>query len=238
MTMTRPREFAVWPKAGAPVSLATGAGEVRAFVQTTLRPPSFPRDAARGNGQPVIAIPGLSSPDMTTARMRMFLKRQGFSAYGWAQGPNIGPTAGAIRKMLAEVERVSERYGTKVALIGPSLGGVVAREIAKRRPECVSRVITLASPIRLPVPTPLAPVVRLIALAWEDGADAPVAELQKPPPVPLTAIVTRDDGLVDWQSCVPDPAPNVEVVEVRGAHTTIMSNPDAQRVVAERLARD
>jgi pimeloyl-ACP methyl ester carboxylesterase len=232
-----PRAFAEWPKAGSAVSLATGANEVRAFVNASLHPPPFPRDAARGKGQPVIAIPGLSSPDMTTARMRMFLKRQGFSACGWAQGPNIGPTAGAIRKMLAEVERVSERHGAKVAL-GPSLGGVVAREIAKRRPECVSRVITLASPIRLPVPTPLAPVVRLIALAWEDGADAPVAELQKPPPVPLTAIVTRDDGLVDWQSCVPDPAPNVDVVEVHGAHTTIMSNPDAQRVVAERLARD
>ena len=80
----------------------------------------------------------------------MFLKRQGFAAYGWSQGLNIGPTAGALRKMLAEVERVYERHGAKVALVGPSLGGVVAREIAKRRPECVSRVITLASPIRLP----------------------------------------------------------------------------------------
>ena len=233
---SRPRAFAVWPGPGSGVSLGSGVREFRALVGATMRPPPFAHDAARGNGQPVIVIPGLSSLDMTTARLRMFLKRQGFTAYGWGQGANIGPTARTIRRMLNEVERIAGRHGTKVALIGQSLGGTVAREIAKRRPDCISRVITLASPIRLPVPTPLAPVIRLIAMTWEEGADAPLAELQKPPPVPLTAIITKDDGLVDWRSCVPDPAPNVEVVEVGGAHTTTGSNPEAQRVVAARLA--
>jgi pimeloyl-ACP methyl ester carboxylesterase len=123
-----------------------------------------------------------------------------------------------------------------VALIGQSLGGTVAREIAKRRPDCVRRVITLASAIRLPVPTPLAPVVHMIAYAWDDGAGAPLAELQKPPPVPLTALITKDDGIVDWRSCIPDPSPLVEVVEVTGPHMTMGSNPDAQRIVAARLA--
>jgi pimeloyl-ACP methyl ester carboxylesterase len=232
----RARDFAVWPGAGSPVSLATGVSEVSAFTNCVLHPPPFPRDAARGNGQPVLVIPGMSSPDMTTARMRLFLKKQGFVPYGWGQGPNIGPTAGAMRRVLGELDRLSDRHGTKVALVGLSLGGIVAREIAKRRPDVVSRVVTLVSPIKPPVPTTLAPLVHLIAFTWERDRAAPVAELEKPPPVPLTAVVTKDDGLVDWRSCVPDSAPDVDVVFINGAHVTIGSNPDAQRVVAARLA--
>lgn len=236
--MLRSRGFVEWPKRNSPVSVFTGMNEFGALVQSSFRPPPFPRDAVRGNGQPVIVVPGLSSPDLTTARLRLFLKKQGFAAYGWGQGPNIGPTAAAMRRGLVDVERLSEKHGAKVALIGQSLGGTVAREIAKRLPECVSRVITLASAIRLPVPTPLAPVIHMIAMAWEDGAAAPLAELQKPPPVPLIALITKEDGIVDWRSCIPDPSPLVEVVEVGGPHMTMASNPDAQRVVAERLARD
>lgn len=234
----RSRNLVEWPRAGSPVSVATGAREFGALMHASFRPPPFPRDAVRGNGQPVIVVPGLSAPDATTARLRLFLKKQGFAAHGWGQGPNIGPTAAAMRRALADVERLSERHGAKVALIGQSLGGTVAREIAKRRPECVSRVITLASAIRLPVPTPLAPLVHMIAMAWEDGASAPLAELQKPPPVPLTALITKEDGIVDWRSCIPDPSPLVEVVEVGGPHMTMASNPDAQRIVAARLAKD
>jgi pimeloyl-ACP methyl ester carboxylesterase len=232
----RSREFVVWPGAESPVSIVTGAHEFGAMVTTSFRPPPFPRDAVRGNGEPVLVVPGLSSPDATTARLRLFLKKQGFAAYGWGQGPNIGPTAAAMRRALSDVDRLSEKHGVKISLIGQSLGGTVAREIAKRRPDRIRQVITLASPIRLPVPTPLAPVVHMIAMAWEDGAAAPLAELQKPPPVKLVALITKEDGIVDWRSCVPDPSPLVEVVEVGGAHMTMGSNPDAQRVVAARLA--
>ena len=232
----RSRAYVVWPSSGSPVSLFTGMNEFGSLMNAYRRPPEFPRDAARGVGQPVLVIPGLSSPDLSTARLRLFLKKQGFAAYGWGQGPNVGPTPSAMRCTLIEVERLAERHGVKVALVGQSLGGTVAREIAKRRPDCVARVITLASPIRLPVPTPLAPIVHLIALAWEKDSPTAYAALQTPPPVPLTAVVTRDDGIVDWRSCVPDAAPNVDVVTIRGAHMTMGSNPEAQRIVAARVA--
>ena len=234
--MTRARAYAVWPPWGSPVSLLTGMAEFGALMNTTFHPPPFPHGAPKGNGEPVLVIPGMSSPDLTTGRLRLFLKRQGFDAYGWGQGPNIGPTAAAMRRVLGDVEALAEKHGRKVGLVGISLGGTIAREIAKRRPACVSRVITLASPIRLPVPTALAPLVHLIALTWEHDRAAPLAALELPPPVPLTAIVTRNDGIVDWRSCIPEPAPNVEVVTIAGAHMTIGSNPEAQRIVAERLA--
>jgi hypothetical protein len=61
--------------------------------------------------------------------------------------------------------------------------------------------------------------------------------IAQPPPVPLTAIVSRDDGIIDWRASVPEPAEGVEVVEVSGAHMSICTNPQVQRLIAERLAR-
>lgn len=229
--MSLGRDHARWPGRGAPVSVFTAASEFGALARVSAHPPPFPRDAARGAGQPVLVLPGLSSPDVSTGRLRLFLKRQGFAPYPWGLGPNLGPTSSVLRRIAGEVERLAERHGQKVALVGMSLGGIVAREVARRTPEHVARVITLGAPVRGPVTTPLAPLVHIISFAWDrDGvSDAPLS-------VPLTAIVTKDDGLVDWKTCVPDPAPNVEVVFVHGPHITLGSNPDAQRIVADRVA--
>ncbi len=224
-------DYARWPGRGSPVSLFTAAGEFRALARTSVHPPPFPRDAARGAGQPALVLPGLSSPDAATGRLRLFLKRQGFAAYPWGLGPNLGPTAGTMRRIAGEVALLAERHEQKVALVGLSLGGIVAREVARRHPEHVARVITLGSPVKGPVTTPLAPLVHIVSFAWERDSDGDAQLL-----VPLTAIVTKDDGLVDWKTCVPDPAPNVDVAFVHGPHVTLGSNPDAQRIVAERLA--
>jgi pimeloyl-ACP methyl ester carboxylesterase len=120
--------------------------------------------------------------------------------------------------------------------VGISLGGTLAREIAKRRGQCVARVVTIASPIKLPVATPLAPLAKFASLVWDGDAREAIARVAEPPAVPLTAIVNPKDGIVDWRACIPDPAPNVEVITIEGAHMTMASNPDVQRVVAARLA--
>jgi pimeloyl-ACP methyl ester carboxylesterase len=230
--------FAVWPQAGSSVSVATYLKEIVALARIRQSPPPFPEDAARGRGQPVLVLPGFCAPDDSTARLREFLNRQGFAARPWECGPNLGPTRTALRgfeKLLAET---ADKHGEHVALVGISLGGVIAREIAKRHPDRVSRVVTLVSPIRLPVTTPLAPLARFASLVWDDGARATFGQIAEPPPVPLTAIVNPLDGVVDWHACVPDPAPGVETMLVEGAHMTMGSNPEAQRVVASRLAAE
>ena len=140
---------------------------------------------------------------------------------------------GGSERQLAET---AEACGQRVFLVGISLGGTIAREIAKRRPDCVARVVTLVSPIRLPVATPLAPLAKLAALVWDNTSREAMARISEPPPVPLTAIVNPKDGVVDWRACVPDAALGVEMVLVSGAHMTMASNPDAQRVVVARLA--
>jgi dienelactone hydrolase len=185
----------------------------------------------------VVVLPGFCAPDISTVRLRQFLTRQGFAAFPWDCGPNLGPTRSilaALDRLLAEA---AERHGQPIALVGMSLGGTIAREMAKRRTDCVRRVVTLVSPIRLPVPTPLAPLAQLAALVWDADSKTALQRIAEPPPVPLTAIVNPKDGIVDWRACLPDPAPNVETVIVEGAHLTMGSNPKAQRIIASRLAK-
>lgn len=230
--------FAVWPSGQSSVSPATLAREMMALTQATLSPPDFPDDAARGNGQPVIVIPGFLAPDMSTTRLRDFLIRQGFSPVSWTGGMNLGP----MRRVMAELQRqigdLSEKTGQKVALVGVSLGGTTARQAAKSCPDRIARVITLVSPIRMPVVTPLAPLAQAAALLWDAEEVRDLALIAEPPPVPLTAVISRDDGIIDWEASRPEPAQDVDVVEISGSHMSVCTNPQVQRIVADRLARD
>lgn len=231
----RPKTLAIFPPPGASVSLASWLREMGAVARAAIAPPPFPKDAARGAGQKVIVLPGFGAQDMTTARLRQFLKRQGFVPHAWTCGVNIGPA----RDVLASIERQVEAVAGegKVALLGVSLGGTIARAIARRRPEKISHVITLGSPIRLPVVSPLAPLAQAAALLWDAEARTELEHIADPLPVPLTALVSPIDGVVDWRGCVPDPGQDVEVIEIHEAHTAMCSNTQVQRIIAERLAR-
>jgi len=233
-----PIPFAIWPPADSPVSVRTWLKEVAAVGRLTASPPLFPEDAARGSGQKVIVLPGFCAVDNSTIRLRNFLNRQGFDAQPWDCGPNLGPTRTILNNLERLLEDSAAEQGRPVALVGISLGGTIAREIAKRRPDCVARIITMVSPIKLPVASPLAPLAKFAALVWDGDARQAIARVAEPPPVPLTAIVNPKDGVVDWRACVPDPAPNVEIVTIEGEHMTMASNPKVQRVVAARLALD
>jgi len=227
--------LAIWPPAGSTVSVATWLREMAALAEAFVAPPPFPEDAARGEGEPVIVVPGFCSPDISTARLRQFLTRQGFAAEPWCGGANFGPKPATLRAFERQLAETAERRGRKVALIGISLGGILAREMAKHRPDCVACVITVVCPIHLPVTTPLAPLVHLAKRSWSDDARKRFAGLAEPPPVPLTAIVNPKDGVVDWQSCVPAPGDQVETVLIDGFHMAMASSPEAQRVIAARL---
>ena len=226
--------FAIYPARGAAVSLTSLAREMAAAARTTLLPPAFPADARRGSGQPVIVLPGFGAHDVTTARLRKFLGHQGFAPQPWTCGINIGPA----RNVLAAVEQQVMAAPGPVALVGVSLGGTIAREIARRCPDHVSRVITLASPVRLPVVSPLAPLAIAASILWDDDGREALERIAQPLPVPLTAIVCPNDGIVAWQACIPDAGEGQEVLMIPGAHTTMGSNPDVQRIIAERLARE
>jgi pimeloyl-ACP methyl ester carboxylesterase len=184
----------------------------------------------------VIVVPGFCSPDISTANLRRFLVRQGFSARSWDCGLNLGPASDTVEKLERKVRESAERHARKVALVGVSLGGTLARETAKRCPDCVERVVTLVSPINLPVATPLAPLAWFVSVFWDKDAIDAIGTVRQAPAVPVTAIVSPDDGVIDWRACIPEPSPHVELVMIAGGHMTMGSNPHSQRVVAARLA--
>lgn len=228
--------LAVWPPPGSPVSIATWRRELAGLFSALISPPPFPSGAARGKGQPVIVIPGLFSPDFATARLRQFLNRQGFHARSWGCGTNFGPTSRDLAKLERHVGRLAEREQRPVCLVGASLGGTMAREFAKRHPRYVAHVVTLCSPIRYPVSTPLAPFAQAATLLWDREYRRNLIRLHEPPPVPVTAIVSTRDGIVDWSTTVPEPAANVEAIRLDAAHLTVLSDPRVQRIIADRLA--
>ena len=193
--------------------------------------------APRGDGHPVIVVPSFLRGDGHTAPLRRFLAGCGYAAFGWGLGTNLGPTAAALDGIEMLLGAVHRRQGRKVTLIGHSLGGVIARELAKQHPDQVRQLLVLASPIRLPAASPLEPVYKLLARWHSIDPAGSIAELNTPPDVPVTAIYTKSDGIVAWQSCREIEGALRESIEVRGAHGTMVRNPAAWRIVADRLAQ-
>ncbi|MEA1651793.1 hypothetical protein UAJ10_22610 [Nitrospirillum sp. BR 11164] len=181
----------------------------------------------------VLVIPAFLTADPFTRPLRTFLSRCGHAPRTWGLGINWGPTAPARAGLRRRLDEICAETGATIDVVGISLGGLLARDLAQHRPDQVRRVVTIGSPVRLPTATPLEPLIRLIARHYPE--DLEPGRLSQPLPMPTTAIYSRDDGVVAWQSCwVPEP--QGRVVAVDGAHVTMCRNPDVLRAVAEALA--
>jgi len=210
--------------------------EARAYFRASgFRAPAGLEPLPAGDGHPVIVLPPFFCSDRMTAGFRSLLRALGYAVEGWGAGVNLGPTAAAAAASDALLERVTRLQGRRASLIGYSLGGVFARAIAAEYPGRVRRVITVCSPFRLPTASPIEPIYRALS-RWHAAEEAMLARIAAPPPVPTTAIYTREDGVVAWTSCRDDEAPDRDNVAVVGAHTTMLCNPRAIRIIAERLA--
>ena len=123
----------------------------RAAFDYTLLAYATPLLAAlpRGDNHPVLVLPRLHGSDASTSTLRTVLKQLGYRTYGWQLGRNIGPTSKVVHGMRARLDYLTNRYQRPVTLIGWSLGGIYARQLARRTPQAVRQVITLGSPIRL-----------------------------------------------------------------------------------------
>lgn len=172
-----------------------------------------------------------------TVRLRTFLRRQGFDALESGLTVNWGPTTSILRHIEARIDAAVARAGGPIALAGQSLGGTFARVLAQRHPDKISHLVTMCSPIRFPVETSLAPAVWALEPFHDKSFTALAGDVAINPKAPVTAIYSREDGIVDWQSCLQDEGPDHRNVEVQGAHTTMGSNPLAQAVAAQALAR-
>lgn len=181
-------------------------------------------------------LPALFSCDYLTRGFRRLLGELGYCAEGWSAGINFGPTEAAWRISDERLVTLAQQSGQQVSLVGHSLGGVLARALAGRHPELVRRVVTICSPFRLPTASRLEPTYRALS-RWHIDEDVLLSRIAQPPPVPTTAIYAPRDGIVAWASCVDTPAPDRDNVAVDGRHSTMLSNPQTIRIVADRLAR-
>jgi pimeloyl-ACP methyl ester carboxylesterase len=207
--------------------------ELAAFYAATPWLSTLPK----GDGHPVLVLPGFMANDPTTAPLRRFLIGRGYQAFGWGMGRNLGLRPGVLDGMLARFDELSARYGQKISLIGWSLGGVFVRELAKIRSSKVRQVITLGSPFAgHPRATNAWRVYQWVAR--HDIDQHPWREhLATPPPVPTTSIYSKTDGVVSWQCSLNKPGDFVENIEVPGSHCGLGHNPLAVYAIADRLAQ-
>jgi pimeloyl-ACP methyl ester carboxylesterase len=192
-----------------------------------------------GDGHPVLVFPGLGASDLTTLPLRRFLRQRGHWVHAWRQGLNLGPRGGVLHECRNRLRHLADRHGRKVSLIGWSLGGVYARELAKESPDLVRCVITLGSPFAgHPRHTHGWRIYQ-----WVSGHsmhdDEPLRrQLRQTPPVPTTSIFSRTDGVVAWHCSINETSPHSENIEISASHVGMGMNPLALYLVADRLRED
>ena len=204
--------------------------------------PAWPvlQRAPRGDGHSVIVFPGLSANDGSTAPLRRFLDAKGYAVSGWKQGFNFGPRAGVLEAAKQQVQETFEQSGRQVSLIGWSLGGVYARELAKEIPHAVRSVITLGTPFAASPRSTNAWRIYELASGRNAAREASDYDLPAAPPVPTTSVYSRTDGIVAWQASIQAPCPVnplTENIEIMASHVGMGLNPSAWWVVADRLAQ-
>ncbi|MGJ4930186.1 esterase/lipase family protein [Bradyrhizobium sp. HKCCYLS2038] len=195
--------------------------------------------APRGDGHPVLVLPGLVASDVSTRPLRSFLKGKGYAVSGWQQGRNLGLRPGVQQSMVDLVEQMNDSHGRKISLVGWSLGGLYARQLAKMMPDRVRSVITLGSPFAgSPKSTNAWRVYELASGRRADEEDLRFGgHLSEPPPVPTTAIFSRSDGVCAWQGCKEKPSSIAESIEVESSHCGMGHHPAVVYAVADRLAQ-
>ncbi|WP_231731141.1 MULTISPECIES: GPI inositol-deacylase [Sphingomonas] len=202
---------------------------------------SKPGELPRGDGRPLLLLPGLINSDRSMLIMARYLRRLGYRVETWGLGRNFGTrTVGSEgERLLARVRDYAERAGAPVTLIGVSLGGIMARLAAHRLGAAIVReVITIASPYAA---GPRATNVwRTYQLVSGERIDDPallarVAEIAAPLPMPATAIWSSSDGLVNGRACYVDGEPGLRVIEIKGGHIGVHYRAKVLRTVAEVL---
>lgn len=198
--------------------------------------------APRGDGHPVLVIPGFLASDTSTTPLRRALGLLGYDVRGWGLGRNVGPRSVGTDggKLTQLIDKIHEETGSPVSLVGWSLGGVLARISAASTPGAVRQVITLGSPFAgSPRATNAWKLYEKVSGAPLRGADqnALMRTARRPLAVPSTAVFSRADGICAWEICRGPSSPRSENIEVHGSHCGLGANPSVFLIVADRLAQ-
>jgi pimeloyl-ACP methyl ester carboxylesterase len=213
--------------------------------------PYASRATTSHGADPVVLVPGFLAGDGTLKLMSAVLRRQGFRTYRSHIRANVGCTRAAAAQLESRLESIALRRGSRVQIVGHSLGGMIARGVAVRRPDLVSGIVTMGSPMLAPgahhqslsrsvdvlirlsragVPGLMSEECVAGACAWQS-----FEESRQPIPagVDFTAIYSKRDGIVDWRACVD---PLARAVEVTTSHIGMAVDPRVIDHVVESLA--
>lgn len=195
-----------------------------------------------GDGHPVLVIPGFTAGDRSTIVLRKFLSSLGYLPFGWKQGVNFGIRHEAFAGVGSFLQQLHDQYECKVSLVGQSLGGIYARELAKMHPELVRQVITLGSPFNDPEgnASNVTELYKMFNTSHQTKLSQFLSEhwdISIAPPVPTTSIYSKWDGVCHWRACIQHGGHDqVENVEVGASHTGMGVNAQTLFVVADRLS--
>jgi len=229
------------PSFGAPSLSLLGLEPLRAALEfASMR--FMDHDALPiGDGHPVVIFPGLATDKISTGPLKTFCERLGYTAYDWGRGLNTGPRGDVelwLDELAAHVRTLTRKHKKRMSLVGWSLGGIYAREIAKKLPQPTRQVITIGTPFAGTGgdETHVGWLYRLVS-GHNPSLDAQMMRrLRTTPPVPTTSIYSRTDGIVAWQACLErggcEHAENIEIV---GSHCGLGWNPKVLAVIADRL---
>jgi len=186
---------------------------------------------------PVAVFPGFAAGDLSTFVLRRHLQKAGYRAHRWRLGLNRGDVPTLIPKLISRTELLFERYREPVALVGWSLGGVLAREVARERPELVRCVVTLGSPVvGGPKYTRSAGFYERVLKKDLDKIERVVEERnQIPIRVPITAIYSRRDAVVQWEACIDHYNEHCRHIEVDATHFSLGFDPKILRLVSDAI---
>ena len=244
------------PRAAAVLREASVVAEAGRFAWSRLGHKVLDHRPYAGHGvvrdvDPVVLVPGFLAGDASLAPMARSLRERGHRTYRSHIRANVGCTVQATEELESRIESVVDRRGRRVRIVGHSLGGMLARGLAVRRPDLVSGIVTLGSPMLAPgahhatltrsldalVRLSRAGVPGLMALDCIAGdcarASFDESRAALPPEVEFTAIYSRRDGIVDWRACID---PLATAVEVRSSHLGMAVDPTVVRAVRRALA--
>jgi pimeloyl-ACP methyl ester carboxylesterase len=215
------------------------APELGAFAATApMMAAMLPRARAERH---VLVLPGFMAGDASTKPLRLLLSNLGYDTQGWGLGTNVGPTAEIVDGLIDLIAHLDRKKGP-IDLVGWSLGGLFAREMARLDPSTIRQVITLGSPFQTTGPEQSNARVAFAALRRRHSDDFPVPRTpswaREPLAVPTTSIYTRTDGVVSWHQCLNRDLPRTENIEVYGSHCGLGHNPAAVFAIADRLSQN
>mgnify|MGYP000075884315 CR=1 FL=1 len=190
------------------------------------------------NPKTILIIPGFGGGDLSIFPLKLFLRTQGHHSYSWGLGINHSQIEKLIGPLLSRIKHLSDKHGEPISLVGWSLGGIFARELARNHPKYITNVVTMGSPVIVgPRITALKKLSGLFGWDIEQIEQDMVQRFDTPIERPISAIFSKLDGIVSWQACIDHWSPDVQHHEVSTSHMGMGYSKEVYKVISHLMAQ-